>query len=119
MPRTANARPQLTPLLEAATDFSVEACTIILQACSNNDVSTHGPALWHLMDTEGSPATISGLKLFIYLQYYFCGMIYQKNATPIGRFLSDAELGYLVAIAAHGMFLLLFQPSYSVLHSSC
>ena len=103
MPRTATSgRPQLTALLEAATDFSAEACSMILRACTSADLSTHGPALWALMDVEGSPGTISGLKLFVYLQYYFCGLVYQKDNLPIGRFLSDSDLGYLVAVAAHG-----------------
>lgn len=103
MVRTANGgRQQLTSLLEQATEFSTEACDIIIKACSDSDVSKHGPALWALMDTEGSPATISGLKLFVYLQYYFCGMVYAKKKAPVGRYLSDADLGYLVAVAAHG-----------------
>lgn len=104
MPKAVDPRKTLTQLLVAATDFSQEAAELILKCCNGaGDVSKHGPLLWSLMDTEGSPLHVTGLKFFVYIQYYFCAIVYLKNKLPIGRFLTDAELGYLTAIAAKGM----------------
>lgn len=98
----SKSRAELVKILETASDISVEACDIILKACGGSAIMGHGSILWALMDTEGTPATISGFKLFVYLQYYFCAQVFTKNKLAIARPLTDTELAYLVAAAAFG-----------------
>ena len=98
-----DAKTRLTQLLMEASEFSMDACSIILQACANKPLERHGSVMWSLMDTEGTPPTISGEKLFVYLQNYFCGTLYLQHGLDVHRFLTDSELAYLVAVAAHGM----------------
>ena len=95
-------KDELKKIFETSTELSVAACDLMLGALGGAAAFKHGPLLWALMDTEGSPATISGIKLFVYLQYYFCAVVYREDKSEVTRPLTDCDLAYLVAAAAHG-----------------
>lgn len=97
-------KEQLKKIFETSTELSEAACDLMLQALGGAIKIKQGPILWALMDTEGSPATISGLKLFVYLQYYFCATVYREDKSTVTRPLSDCDLAYLVAAAAFGAY---------------
>lgn len=95
-------KDELKKIFETSTEISVAACDIMRAALGGAAAFKHGPILWALMDTEGTPATISGNKLFVYLQYYFCAVVYREDGSAVTRPLGDCDLAYLVTAAAYG-----------------
>lgn len=96
-------KEELKYLLDSSDGLSIAACDLLSRFLGSKPHSSDAVHLWAILDKEGTPATISGAQLFVYLRHYFCAMMYRGNKSEVKRPLSECDLAFLVAVAAYGM----------------